>query len=187
MKTTPSAPHKFLIAMPDQTTGFFDKSVILMLEHNHNGAMGLTLTQTANTSVKDIIKNFDFKLSDEDAFDDPVMIGGPVQPERGFILHRKPSRWESTVILEQDLSLTVSVDFLHSAAQGLIFEDFQVFLGYAGWEPGQLESEIKQNAWLFTDVDVRIIFDTPPEARWQAAFDSIGIDPARLCRTLGHA
>jgi putative transcriptional regulator len=179
--------HKLLIAMPDQTAGFFDKSVILMLEHNHKGAMGLTLTQASHASVKDVIKNFDLSLHDEEAFDAPVMIGGPVQPERGFILHSKPSRWESTVLLEQNLSLTVSVDFLHSAAQGLIFEDFQVFLGYAGWDAGQLEDEIKQNAWLFVDVNPSIIFNTPPEERWQVAFDSIGIDPARLCRTLGHA
>jgi putative transcriptional regulator len=179
--------HKFLVAMPDQTTGFFDKSVILMLEHNHKGAMGLTLTQTANNSVKDIIENFDFSLHDEHAFDDPVMVGGPVQPELGFILHRKPSRWESTVQLAHELSLTVSIDFLRSAAQGMVFEDFQIFLGYAGWDAGQLEDEMKRNAWLCADVDAKIIFDTPPEQRWQAAFDSMGIDPARLCRTIGHA
>lgn len=182
-----SAVHKLLIAMPDQISGFFDKSVILMLEHNHKGAMGLALTQEANASIKDIINNFDYPIRDEALFERPAMIGGPVQPERGFILHRKPSRWESTVQLEADLSLTVSIDFLQSAAQGLVFDDFQIFLGYSGWGAGQLEEEIKQNAWLFAEVDTQLIFDTPIDERWQVAFDSMGIDPARLCRTLGHA
>ncbi len=182
-----SAVHKLLIAMPDQTTGFFDKSVILMLEHNHKGAMGLALTQESHASIKDIIKNFDYEMHDEEPFERPAMIGGPVQPERGFILHRKPSRWESSVRLAEDLSLTVSLDFLQSAAQGLVFDEFQIFLGYSGWGAGQLEEEIKQNAWLFAEVDTQLIFETPIDERWQAAFDSMGIDPARLCRTLGHA
>jgi len=168
--------------------GFFEKSVILMLEHNVQGAMGLTLTHPSNTSVQDVLKNLDVTIQPSLLdLDQHVMVGGPVQADRGFILHRKQSRWENTVLLNHHLSLTVSVDFLRAIGAGTIHEDYQIFLGYAGWGAGQLESELKNNAWLFAEASPSLLFDTPPDQRWQAAFNSLGVNTARLSRTIGHA
>jgi putative transcriptional regulator len=180
--------NKLLVAMPDVVSGFFEKSVIFMLEHNKDGAMGLTLTRPSDMTVHNLLNDLNLTVNHHHNYlDKPVMIGGPVQPDRGFILHRGSRHWKSTAILSNDLRLTVSLDFLHQLALGEINEEFDIYLGYAGWGPAQLEQELKENSWLFAESSQTLLFDLPPAARWQAAFASIGIDMGRLSRQVGHA
>lgn len=180
--------NKLLIAMPDQGGGFFEKSVILMLEHNEQGAMGLTLTHPSDMDMHALLDNLDMPLRHEQRdLSQPVMIGGPVQPDRGFILHNGRSRWENTARLSDELSLTVSLDFLKGIADDRVLEEYEVYLGYAGWGAGQLEQELRNNQWLFAEADPELIFDMPPEARWQAAFARLGINTHQISRTAGHA
>jgi len=174
--------------MPDHGGGFFEKSVILMLEHNTEGAMGLTLTHPADMDIHALLENLDMPLAQTSHnLSQPVMIGGPVQPDRGFILHHGSSRWENTARLSNNLSLTVSLDFLKGLSEGRVKEDYEVFLGYAGWGAGQLEQELRDNLWLFAEADPELIFDLAPEARWQAAFQRLGIHTRQISRTVGHA
>jgi putative transcriptional regulator len=180
--------NKLLVAMPDLTNGFFEKSVVLMLEHNKQGAMGLTLTHSASLTLEGLLKNLEIPIhNDNIIIEQSVMVGGPVQPDRGFILHKGNQAWQSTTRLSPELSMTVSLDFLHSLANDEVDEDCEVFLGYAGWDAGQLEQELRDGHWLFVPADNRIIFDLAPEARWQAAFDTLGFDINRLSRVAGHA
>lgn len=188
MHSEQAIANKLLVAMPDLVGEFFEKSVVFMLEHNKQGAMGLTLTHPSEMTIESLLKNLDLKIEQPSfQLERQVMIGGPVQPDRGFILHRGNSRWESTARLAPDLSLTVSLDFLHALAAGEIEEEYDIYLGYAGWGEGQLEQELKENNWLFAESTQSILFDLPPDVRWQAAFDSIGIDVSRLSRQVGHA
>lgn len=180
--------NKLLIAMPDQGGGFFEKSVILMLEHNAQGAMGLTLTHASDMDMHALLDNLDMPLHNPQRdLSQPVMVGGPVQPDRGFILHHGKSRWENTARMSEDLSLTVSLDFLKGIADDRVLEEYEVYLGYAGWGAGQLEQELRNNQWLFAEADPELIFDLPPEARWQAAFQRLGIHSHQISRTAGHA
>lgn len=180
--------NKLLIAMPDQGSGFFEKSVILMLEHNAQGAMGLTLTHASDMDMHALLDNLDMPLHNPQRdLSQPVMVGGPVQPDRGFILHHGKSRWENTARMSEDLSLTVSLDFLKGVADDRVLEEYEVYLGYAGWGAGQLEQELRNNQWLFAEADPELIFDLPPEARWQAAFQRLGIHSHQISRTAGHA
>ncbi len=180
--------NKLLIAMPDQGGGFFEKSVILMLEHNAQGAMGLTLTHASDMDVHTLLDNLDMPLRNSQRdLSLPVMVGGPVQPDRGFILHHGKSRWENTARLSDELSLTVSLDFLKGIADDRVLEEYEVYLGYAGWSAGQLEQELRNNLWLFAEADPELIFDLPPEARWQAAIQQLGIHSHQISRTAGHA
>lgn len=184
----PAIQHKLLVAMPDQGGGFFERSVILMLEHNAEGAMGLTLTQTSDVSMTDLLGNLDMaRTADDPALAQLVMIGGPVQTERGFILHRGHSSWENTARISDELSMTLSLDFLKAAGQQQVTEDYQVYLGYAGWGAGQLEAEIRNNVWLFADVELDVIFDLPVEARWQSVLSRLGIQSHQISRVAGHA
>lgn len=180
--------NKLLIAMPDQGGGFFEKSVILMLEHSPQGAMGLTLTHPADIDMGMLLDNLDITHPTHlSTLTKTVMLGGPVQPERGFILHRGSSRWENTAHLGDQLSLTVSLDFLTAVAQQRTHEDFEVFLGYAGWSAGQLEQELSNNQWLFAEANLDIIFDLAPEVRWQVTLERLGIQSHQISRTAGHA
>lgn len=187
MPKSQAIANTLLLAMPDMDAGFFDRSLVFMLEHNSEGAMGLTLTHPSTLTLGEVLTNLDMPCQDEYIRQMPVMIGGPVHPDRGFILHRGNSQWENTVRLAPDLSLTVSLDFLRAAGEGRIQEEFQVFLGYAGWGAGQLEDELRHNQWLFAQADHHLLFDLPPEARWQAGMHSLGFDPQRLSRVAGHA
>jgi putative transcriptional regulator len=150
--------------------------------------MGLTLTHPSDMDMHALLDNLDMPLRHaERDLSQPVMVGGPVQPDRGFILHHGKSRWENTARLSDALSLTVSLDFLKAIADDRVLEEYEVYLGYAGWSAGQLEQELRNNQWLFAEADPELIFDLPPEARWQAAFQRLGIHSHQISRTAGHA
>jgi putative transcriptional regulator len=180
--------NKLLVAMPDVNTGFFEKSVVLMLEHDKNGAMGLTLTHAATLTLDALLKNLEVPVKHNHIMlEQNVMMGGPVQPDRGFILHTGNNAWQNSSRLTPDLSLTVSLDFIRALADNELEDDYELFLGYAGWGAGQLERELRDGFWLFAEASHEIIFELPAEARWQAAVDTLGFDITRLSRVVGHA
>jgi len=188
---------QLLIAMPSMEDPNFSRTVTIICEHNQDGAMGIIVNQPTTLFVDELLSNLDEnKTATKDAQDtsanntkrnEPVYAGGPVQIDRGFILHDSDKQWESTHIIGNDLSLTTSEDILIAIARGKGPEHFLIALGYAGWGTGQLEQEISANAWLTVPYEADIIFDTPIDQRWQSAATKIGIDLHLISNQAGHA
>lgn len=178
--------NQFLVAMPGMEDEQFANTVSLVCEHNDHGAIGLVINRPMTLSLVEMMKQMDL---DRSALDDSVNVywGGPVQPERGFVIHSAPGGWESSLSLEGGLFVTTSRDILRAIGEGTGPRQYVVVLGYAGWNEGQLEDEILQNAWLNTPVDERILFNTPARDRWQAATRLLGVDVTQLTGTAGHA
>lgn len=178
--------NQFLVAMPNVVGGEFDHSVTLLAEHNAEGAMGLVINRPTDLALHDMLAHMGIGHEGLPA-DQTVFWGGPVQPERGFVLHRPVGDWDATLALEDDLAITTSKDILEALGRGEGPEDYLVTLGYAGWGEGQLEDEILHNSWLNTPADAGIIFTTPAADRWAAAARLIGLDPSQLSGLAGHA
>ena len=177
-----------LIAMPSLNDPNFNKSVTLICEHSpKDGAMGIVLNQPTSMTVQEILTELQISKTCESAFDEPVFAGGPVQTDRGFILHDSNETWNSSLTITENLYLTSSNDILEAMARGEGPENSMVVLGYAGWGPGQLEQEISNNAWLTVPNDDEIVFDVPVDKRWQAAASKLGIDLNLLAGEAGHA
>ncbi|HET7921122.1 MAG TPA: YqgE/AlgH family protein [Gammaproteobacteria bacterium] len=179
--------NQFLVAMPSLTDPRFQHSVTLICEHSAQGALGIVINRPSNVLLGDILKQLAIENGGETCRALPVWQGGPVQLERGFVLHTPTGAWESTLKLDQGLGLTSSRDVLDAIATGTGPEKFFVALGYAGWGAGQLESELAENTWLSTPADPHILFELPAEQRWQAAARSIGVDLGLLSGDAGHA
>lgn len=177
----------FLIAMPSLNASIFSHTITYICDHSEDGAMGLVINQPLGIDLKDIYQQL--QCGDEHSHDalTPVLAGGPVQPERGFILHSSDQCWESSLVVSEDIVLTASRDIIESIAQSRGPTKYLVALGYAGWGAGQLEEEIADNAWLTVPADSSIVFDTPIEQRWTAASKSLGIDLNLISGTAGHA
>ncbi len=178
--------HQFLVAMPSLEDENFVQTVSLLCEHNDSGAIGLVINRPTDLKLGDMMEQMGLEhgaLGDEAI----VFWGGPVQPERGFVVHRQPGGWESSLEVGQDLYITTSRDILRAIGQGEGPRDYLVVLGYAGWGAGQLESEILHNSWLNTPVDEQILFRTPARDRWQAATRLLGVDVTQLAGDAGHA
>ena len=179
--------NQFLVAMPALEDPNFRESVTFICEHNARGALGIIINRPMNVVLDDILKQLDLKAQDPAMGATPVFLGGPVQPERGFVIHEPLGAWEATLKVGDALGVTTSRDVLAAMAGGSGPKRAFVALGYAGWSPGQLEEEIKSNSWLSAPADAAIIFDTPVEQRWQAAARSIGVDLSLLSGDAGHA
>ncbi|HUF19396.1 MAG TPA: YqgE/AlgH family protein [Burkholderiales bacterium] len=181
--------NHFLIAMPAMADPYFAKSLTFVCEHNEQGALGVVVNRPTDMTLGALFQQVEIPLSDDDLARLPVYFGGPVQVDRGFVLHRPVGGWQSTLSVNGEVGLTTSKDILQalSHGQGPRAVDILVSLGYAGWAPGQLEHELKQNAWLTVAADPSVIFDLPPEARLQAAVELLGIDLASLSEDAGHA
>ena len=179
--------NQFLVAMPAMEDPNFRESVTFICEHNPNGALGIIITRPMNMVLDDVLKQLALKAEDRDTAASPVYFGGPVQTERGFVIHEPHGEWEATLKVNDSLGVTTSRDILAAVAAGSGPRRCFVALGYAGWTAGQLEEELKSNAWLSTPADSRIIFETPAELRWQAAAQLIGVDLALLSGDAGHA
>lgn len=179
--------NQFLVAMPTLTDPNFHQSVTFICEHNAQGALGIIINRPSNVVLGDIFKQLSIQASDARCNALPVWQGGPVQLERGFVIHTPAGEWESTLKLDHDLGVTSSRDVLAAIARGDGPDKLFVALGYAGWGAGQLEVELAENAWLSTPADPQILFDLPVEQRWQAAAKSIGVDLALLSGDAGHA
>jgi putative transcriptional regulator len=182
-----SLKDHFLIAMPSLTEGIFAHSLTYLCEHNEQGAMGIVINRPMGLALREILDQLDIE-GQRAHREDPVMAGGPVQIDRGFVLHRNSERqWESTLSISDEISLTTSRDILDALAHSEGPADTLVALGYAGWGAGQLEDELAANAWLTSPADSHIIFNTPIDERLQAAAAQLGIDLVLMAPGAGHA
>jgi putative transcriptional regulator len=187
--------NHFLIAMPSILDPIFGGSVVYMCEHNKNGALGVVINKPTDMSMDVLFDRINLRLEIKPdtpeamplMFRRPVMFGGPVQVERGFVLHSAFEKFSSTLPVTADVSLTTSKDILEAVAMGNGPDQVFISLGCAGWSAGQLEQELGNNGWLTVQADPSIIFDLPVEARFTAALALLGIDPVMLNAEAGHA
>lgn len=178
--------NQFLIAMPGMEDEQFANTVSLLCEHNDHGAIGLVINRPLELTLADMMGQMDLERSALDASIN-VFWGGPVQPERGFVIHRAPGGWESCMALDDTLFITTSRDILRAIGEGTGPSEYVVVLGYAGWSEGQLEQEVLGNAWLNTPIDEQILFRVPACDRWKAATRLLGVDVTQLTSHAGHA
>ena len=179
-------PGQFLLAMPGIGDPRFERSVIAMCAHDAGGALGLCVHRPmADTSVADLMRQLD--VDPADTPDTPVLLGGPVEQERGFVLHSPDWSGEDTRAVAGRWALTGTRDVLVAIAEGRGPRHWLVTLGYAGWGPGQLEGELARHGWFQTPATVGLLWETAPERRWGEAFRSAGIDPALLSADAGRA
>jgi putative transcriptional regulator len=187
MRDNINLTHHFLIAMPAMADPFFSKTLTYICEHNEQGALGLVVNRSIDLTLEDLFNQLDMPLIDDSARTMPVLFGGPVQLDRGFVLHQPADTWQSTIKVNQEIALTTSLDILQAMAKGTGPRQVLVTLGYAGWAPGQIEQELAQNAWLTVPASVGILFDLALEKRLNAAMELLGVDFASLSGTAGHA
>ena len=186
-----SAEHfltsQFLIAMPTLADANFSQTVTLVCEHNAQGALGLVINRPMRMRLSEVFDQLELGGHNSALNDQPILHGGPVQPDRGFVIHRAGPAWESTVVVSDSIHVTTSRDILNAIAEGCGPTPLCMVLGYAGWEAGQLEAEVSQNAWLTVPFDESILFTTPFEQRWQAAAKLLGVNMTTLSPHAGHA
>lgn len=181
--------NQFLIAMPSLADSNFERSVSLLCEHGDEGALGLVINRPTELNLSGMLEHLGIAqdgLLPQQA-EQCIYWGGPVQTDRGFVLHRPLGDWESSIKVSAELGVSTSRDILKAIGAGQGPEQFLITLGYAGWESGQLEQEILENSWLNIEADPAIIFELPDEARWEAATRLIGIDPSQMSHHAGHA
>ncbi len=179
--------HHFLIAMPAMQEGVFAGTLTYICEHNENGALGIVVNRPTSLTMGEMFDQVKIPLHQPKLGASPVYYGGPVQTERGFVLHNTQQNWESTLRINDKLSLTTSKDILEAMASGEGPRNIIVTLGYAGWDQGQLEHEVTENIWLTVPASEHILFDLPPEERLTAAMALLGVDYATLSEEAGHA
>ncbi len=180
--------NNLLIALPNLADSPFERTVTLLCEHNEDGALGLVINRPMDElDLADMLDHLELPHPALDNREIPVYWGGPVNNERGFVLHRDNSDWDSTMHLSDNLSLTSSRDILAAIGNGEGPAQFLVMLGYAGWDGGQLEQELSENAWLSTQLDESIVFDVEVSRRWDAANSTLGVSSLNLAPQTGHA
>ena len=177
----------FLIAMPSLDDSYFNQAVTYICEHEDNGSFGVVINQQSNITLQQIAEEMKIETVSAPVNDQPVFVGGPVEQGRGFILHRPVGNWQSSMKLSDTVALTTSKDILSAILTNEGPDDSIVALGYAGWSAGQLDDEMARNTWLTCLADEEIMFQTPPEKRWRAAAEKIGIDMTLLSNDAGHA
>jgi len=176
-----------LVAMPGMDDPRFARAVVLLCQHNEDGAMGLVVNRLSDYRLSEIFAQMQISDVHADFADRPVLAGGPVQTDRGFVLHEGATDWDSTLRITDALAVSTSRDVLERIAAGTGPTQFLLMLGFSGWGPGQLESELADNAWLTVPADNELLFDVPLEMRWQAATSRLGVDPGQLAGYAGHA
>jgi len=179
--------HQMLIAMPGMVDQNFVGSVTLLCQHNDAGAIGITINRLSDYTLGEILAQLQIDCSDESVRQRPVLEGGPVAPDRGFVLHSPGPGYESSLSVSEDIMVTTSRDVLADIAAGRGPEKFVVALGYAGWGEGQLEGEMRANAWLSVEASSDIVFDLPLPSRFDEALGRLGIRVDRLHAEAGHA
>lgn len=177
----------FLIAMPAMADPNFTRSLVYVAEHNEDGALGVVVNRPLDLSVKDLFERVEIPMQREGFESVPVYFGGPMQTDRGFVLHRPVGNWQATLTVTPEIGLTSSKDVLVSLGSEGKPTDVLITLGYAGWAAGQLEEELAQNAWLTVHADPTVLFGTPSEDRVGAAMRLLGIDFTNLSDVAGHA
>ena len=188
--------HHFLIAMPGMQDDSFARSVVYLCEHSERGALGLIINKPTDLSLKGLLDKVDLSLRRDDLADAPVFLGGPVQTDRGFVLHdpmrsadapADESAYSSTMHVPGGLDMTTSKDVLEALSTGAGPRRVLVTLGYASWGEGQLGSELAENSWLTVGADVSLIFDTPVDQRYDSALELLGLQAWRLSPQAGRA
>jgi len=179
--------NQFLIAMPGMDDPNFAQTVTLVCEHSERGALGIIINRPLTMDLGEVFEQLGLDASQSHVSRQNVLLGGPVQTDRGFVLHSPGAGFESTLPVSDKLHLTTSRDILDALASGQGPARAIVALGYAGWEAGQLEDEMARNAWLTVPVDENLLFDVPAEDRWQAAGRLLGINLLHLSSDAGHA
>ncbi len=188
---TVALTHHFLIAMPAMVDPNFSRTLTYVCEHNEEGALGVIVNRPTEMTLATLFERVSIPLeadgADQRFAGQPVYFGGPVQTDRGFVLHRPIGHWQSTLHVNGDIGLTSSRDILQAMSSAGEPAETLVMLGYAGWAAGQLEWELSQNAWLTVAADPEIMFGLPPDQRLAAAMNLLGIDFAKLSDVAGHA
>ncbi len=183
--------NQFLIAMPGMADQFFAGAVVYLCEHTEKGALGLVINKPIDIKLKNLFDKVELSLDRDELAEQPVYYGGPVQTERGFVLHERMGEasepYSSTLCVPGGLQMTTSKDVLEALSGGTGPSRVLITLGYSGWGAGQLEDELKRNGWLTVDADPQIIFDTPVERRYGRAVSLLGFDPLMLSQEAGHA
>ena len=179
--------NQFLIAMPGLEDPNFFHSVTYICEHNDQGALGLVINRPLDMQLGEILQHIKLQHSEPEARQIQVHLGGPVQQDRGFVLHEPLGEWEATLKVTDRIGITSSIDILQAIAKNEGPERSLITLGYAGWGAGQLEQEMAENAWLNGPADPDILFNSPDEERWKAAAASLGVDLDLLSGEAGHA
>ena len=201
--SVPAAPtnltHHFLIAMPGLEDGAFSRSVVYLCEHSERGALGLIINKPTDINLKNLFEKVDLSLRRADLSDAPVFLGGPVQTERGFVLHdpvraqdavaqADASAYASTLHISGGLlDMSTSRDVLEALSTGAGPRRVLVTLGYSSWAEGQLESELAENSWLTVGADLAVIFDTPVDERYDSALGLLGLQAWQIAPGAGHA
>ena len=187
MDTQDYLANQFLIAMPELADLNFARTVTYICEHTDEGAMGVVINRPADIPLKEVLIHLDLETDDETIAEFPVYAGGPVQPDRGFVLHEPLGDWDATLKVTEQIGITASRDILAAITKGEGPERKLITLGYAGWGAGQLETEMVNNAWLSGPADQAIVFELPPDKRWRSAAALMGVDLNRLSSEAGHA
>lgn len=183
---------QFLIAMPSMSDPRFSQTITFICSHSEDGAMGIVLNRPTKHSIADLLKQIQLDPTPSPILKNHVFEGGPVQQERGFVLHVPHLEYDSTIQINESIALTTSKDILEAAAKNEAPKKMMVALGYAGWSPGQLEEEMGLNAWLNIEAKQneslhRIIFDAPSQDRLNIAMQMMGLNMSNLSDVAGHA
>lgn len=179
--------NHFLIAMPTLMDPNFHQTVTYVCAHNEEGAMGIVINRPLDIDLGEVLSQMNLAADDPQIRHIAVYEGGPVQRDRGFIIHRPAANWDSTISVSDQIGVSTSRDILEAMAGGSGPADALVALGYAGWGAGQLEQELADNAWLSGPADLAILFDTPADERWRSAAALLGVDLSSLSHEVGHA
>jgi len=179
--------HHFLIAMPNMADPHFSRTLTYICEHNDQGALGLVVNRPIDMTLQALFERLSLPLTASAQSEAPIYYGGPVQTDRGFVLHEPAGNWQATLRVGEAIGLTTSKDILEAVGRGEGPARMLVTLGYAGWSAGQLEHELSQNAWLTVEARDGILFEVPAQERLPAAMELLGIDFARLQDEAGHA
>lgn len=184
---SPDLTNHFLIAMPSLADPNFSRTVTYVCEHNADGALGIVINRPTDIKLGELLDHLDITDPDTAVAAKPVFLGGPVQRERGFVLHRAAGQWDASLQIGTELALTSSRDILAAIATASGPTDYLIALGYAGWGPGQLEEELGENSWLSGPASAEILFELPVEQRWHAAAALLGVDMSLLSSVAGRA
>jgi putative transcriptional regulator len=187
MDSDSTLTNQLLIAMPGMADPNFSTTVTLICEHNDDGALGIIINRPLNLKLSGLFEQLSVDDADPQVAGDPVMSGGPVGMERGFVLHGNDQSFENTLAVSDEIQLTLSRDVIDAMAVGDGPDKSLVAIGYAGWEPGQLEDEMLANSWLNVTATPELVFDTPFEERWDSAARLLGVDIASISPDAGHA
>jgi putative transcriptional regulator len=187
MRQFATLANQFLIAMPSLEDRNFKRTVTFVCEHSSEGAMGIVINRTTDLKLGDILKQLDIAITDPTLAAQPIFLGGPVQNNRGFVIHEPLGNWESTLPVTDTIGVSTSRDILLAIAERRGPDRYLIALGYAGWGGGQLEREIAENSWLSGPANREILFELPLGSRWNKAAELVGVDLTTISSEAGHA